>query len=317
MNQLNRRNLVSLLCASGAGLVAPGIAAAKEVVELTIGYPPQVDFVPYWIADDKGYFAAEGLQVKWLPTPIPAIVPAVLKKSVDIGLLNTVQAIQPISAGLPLSLVSGAYTLPPVGNLGLARRVGAKIDKPADLVGKRLGVASYSSIMLYMFNYWYDQQGLNFKDLKWIEADGPTQLEMFKRGELDACLAYDPWFSVMKEQGVAEDFINFYADTPRGTMVTGALASVQWTKGKPQVMAAFRRAVAKGVKLANEDKPLGKETLQRWAKLSDNVAKRLEIPSYTAEIQPVHLEHVLKVMRHQSLLKKPLQFADVVTPWRV
>jgi NitT/TauT family transport system substrate-binding protein len=313
-----RRSTLALAGAATAAMFAPGVLRAQTQApyKVRIGYPPQVDCVPYWIAQDKSYLAEEGVVAEWTPTPLTAMTPGILTKSLDLAIMNTIQAMQPIDAGLAVALVSGAYTLPSVGNLGVARRVGATIAKPEDLVGKRLGVASYASIMLYMFNYWYDQQGLSYKKLKWIEADGPTQREMFRRGELDAALAYDPWFSVMKEDGTGEDFIDFYKETPVGTMVTGCIGGREWAAANPKALAAFRRAIVKGAEAA-KDIDLSKATVKKWAKLSDDVVKRLAIPTFAAEIKPLNLDHVIKVMKHQGLLTTDLTFEKVTLPWSV
>lgn len=312
-----RRTTLALGGATLGLLAAPSLLRAQSMTKIRLGYPPQVDTVPYWIAQDRGFFAEEGLEVDFIPVGLSAMVPSVASGSVDVVQVNSVQGIQAIDAGLPLTFVTGSYVLPAVGNLSLAKAVGAQLEKPEDLLGKRIATPSFGSILLYMFNYWYDQQGLDYRALDWIEADGPTQRDMFARGELDAGLLYDPFYAMALRDGEVEKFIDFYADTPAGTMVSGQLAMTDWAEGNAETVAAFRRATIKGATLAAAEPEVAKAALKTWAKLSDEIGSLIAIPNYSPEIRPENFEHVLRVMQLQDMLATEITLDQVALPWSV
>lgn len=314
--RLTRRAALALGGATLGALSAPSILRA-QTTKIRMGYPAQVDTVPYWLAQDHGFFAEEGIEFEFIPVGLSAMVPSVAAGSVELVQVNSVQAIQAIDAGLPLTFVTGSYVLPAVGNLSLAKAVGAPLEKPEDLLGKRIATPSFGSILLYMFNFWYDEQGLDYRELDWIEADGPTQRDMFARGELDAGLLYDPFYAMALGDGTVEKFIDFYADTPAGTMVSGQLATTDWAQGNPEAVAAFRRATVKGAALAAAEPETAKAALKSWAKLTDEIGALIAIPNYSPEIRPENFDHVLKVMKLQDMLTTEIGLDRIALPWSV
>ncbi|MBN7807835.1 MULTISPECIES: ABC transporter substrate-binding protein [Agrobacterium] len=315
--QITRRNTLMMAGAVIGGLAAPSILRAQTLGKIRLGYPPQVDSVPFWTAADNGFFKEAGVDVELVPVGLTAMVPGVASGSIDLVQVNSVQAIQAIDSGLPLTLVCGAYVLPAVGNLSLSLPVNSTITKPEELLGKRIGTPSFGSILLYMFNYWCHEHGIDYKQFKYVEMDGPTQRDLMKRGEIDAALSYDPWYAMMKEEGTVRKFVDFYENTPKGTMVSGLLATQEWASDNVDLLNAFRRAMVKGADLAMKDRDGARRTLQKWTKMTDQIAAKIEIPNYSPEIGEQNLEHILKVMKQQELLTGDLTAKDVVWPWAV
>src|SRR5579875_1106011 len=90
---LEMRKILGLVVAA-ASVVAMAPAWGQGM-KLNIGYVPNGDFTPVFIAQDKGYFAKAGLDTTLTPIPIPSNVPSVLTaQSVDVGPATAVNLFQ-------------------------------------------------------------------------------------------------------------------------------------------------------------------------------------------------------------------------------
>src|SRR5919197_658190 len=57
--------LTALLLAACGGAAPPGGGQAPRDVAMAMPYIPSVQFAPFYVADKKGYYAAEGLKVSF------------------------------------------------------------------------------------------------------------------------------------------------------------------------------------------------------------------------------------------------------------
>src|ERR1700744_4404210 len=99
------------LAVAGACFVAGALAitpASADQMKLAIGYVPNGDFTPVFMAQERGYFAKAGLDVTLTPIPIPSNVPAALtSKSIDVGPATVVNLFQTAENGLDLVAFTG------------------------------------------------------------------------------------------------------------------------------------------------------------------------------------------------------------------
>src|SRR5260221_14101672 len=137
-------------CSSGATVVPPssnptaasgtpaaaGTSANLQHIKLPMGFTPSVQFAPFYVAVERGYFAAEGL-------------------ALDFDYSYETNGVQLVGAGqLPFAIVSGeqvllarAQSLPVVYVMqwfqkfpvAVIAKAGSGINAPADLRGKRIG----------------------------------------------------------------------------------------------------------------------------------------------------------------------------------
>ena len=104
-------------------------------VKLTVGlgYIPSVQFAPFYLADQKGYYTAEGLEVTFQNAIDADLVPKVGSGQVDIGLSDGTSVIPAVSPGIPIKYVATIYGRFP--SIVLTRKDGGATDA-AGLKGK-------------------------------------------------------------------------------------------------------------------------------------------------------------------------------------
>src|SRR5471032_1050915 len=116
------------------GLALP---AAAEETKLNLGYVPAGDFLPAFVAKDKGFFTKHGLDITLVKILIGSNVPAALiSKSVDIGMSTAPGLLQAADSGLDLALISGMSRLQKEPSfVSLVARTAAKVTTADDLKG--------------------------------------------------------------------------------------------------------------------------------------------------------------------------------------
>jgi NitT/TauT family transport system substrate-binding protein len=315
--KISRRSALALSGAAVGMLAAPAILRAQTPHRIRIGLYPAVDFVAAFLAEDHGCFRNRGVAAELNMMGPTAIVPALVTNSVEVATLNMIPALQSIDAGLPVTILAGAQILPATGNIGMMARAGSGLKEPSDLLGRRIATPALNNIMLYMFNYWFAQKGLDYRRLRWVEAPAVNYHDMMKRGEIDAALLFDPFYHMMKEDGTAVDFINFYENAPPGVVVGGYQANADWAKANPEAVSAFRAAIEEGTAIAHDDKAAARASIAKWTHMASEIVATIAVPNLKPRLTPENLAYVFEVMRFLGLLKTDLTAEKALLPWPI
>ncbi len=131
---------------NGGGSAAPSAAAAPEVAEVTLimDWVPWVLDIPVDVAQEKGFYAEQGLTVEQvLPAEPTDVVKFVSTGKAQFGLYYAPDTLMAVAEGAPLLSVAGVMTHAP---LGMAMAPGVRADQPSDLAGTTAGVVMIPSI---------------------------------------------------------------------------------------------------------------------------------------------------------------------------
>ena len=84
---------------------------SQEPVALTVGlgFIPSVQFAPFYLADQAGYYAEAGLDVEFQNKIDPDLVTLVGQGSIDVGLADGTSVIPAVSQGIPIKYVATIY----------------------------------------------------------------------------------------------------------------------------------------------------------------------------------------------------------------
>ncbi len=175
-----KRLFVTLLLAASAQA-----AAQTRTVNIGLGYVPNVQFTPFYVADKLGYFKAEGLNVKFQHGYINELMPLLLQGKLDFVVGDPEDVIFARSQGAPVKYVMAMYQKSPVTVFSLK-----PLNTPADLKGKTVGIpgpygSSYNAIQAVL-----SEAGLKEgQDVKLANV-GYTQLDALRGGKVDAAVGY-------------------------------------------------------------------------------------------------------------------------------
>lgn len=261
------RIAVAALTALGlmTGTMMTGAAQAapeKAKLELGVGGKPLLYYLPLTIAEQKGYFKAEGLDVtindfgggaKALQSLVGGSVDAVTGAYEHT--IRMQQKSQDIRAVIELGRFPGIVLL-------VKNEHKAKVKTAADLKGMKIGVTAPGSSTNFFVNYLIAKAGGNYKDSAFIGVGtGAGAVAAMQKGEIDAISNLDPVISKLQSDNTA--FVLADSRTEAGTKaIFGGSnpAAVLYLKGEfidknPQTVQALVNAFAKALDFIAKAKP--------------------------------------------------------------
>ena len=103
-----------------ATTIAAQPSSSQALPKITVGLGPAVDFLPAFVARDKGIFEKHGIDVTLLIVPTPSVVPPMLvSQSVQIAYATPPNLLLADEGGLDLVAIEGAARLGFGGTAGV------------------------------------------------------------------------------------------------------------------------------------------------------------------------------------------------------
>jgi len=159
-------------CSGGGGSAAPSSSAAPSAsaaptaLTVGLGFIPSVQFAPFYLADQEGYYAERGLDVEFQNKIDPDLITLVGAGNVDLGLADGTSVIPAVSQGIPITYVATIYgQFPSI----VFSKASAGIATPADLAGTRLGIPGRYGSSWIMLQALLDSADLTPEDLEIVE----------------------------------------------------------------------------------------------------------------------------------------------------
>ena len=307
-------------------LAAPTLRSAFAAENVTYLFPAPIflpAFIPHHLAQKRGYFAAEGLNVRFEVGRGGADVAkqvAVGNADVGGGVGETSMIVRP--NGLK---VRGAALLGQHPIFQIAARKAANIKSIADLKGRKVGVIGYEDTGYYALLGVLAASGLKKADLQ-IEAVGNAGMtQLMIAGSLDAIMATPDWADAIETAGVPLNF--FPIDTIFPAMAQAILASDGIIQKKPKVVGGVVRAILHGLRDCLDDpaaaardfvaavpQQAGKEAqILRILKRYDVDCYRTEPPSDLGKFDPNRLRAVQKFYLDNHIIREAVPVADLYT----
>lgn len=183
---LDRRRFLATAAACLATPALTGRARAATGTALTMqaSWTNDAEFTGYFLGLDQGYYAAEGLDLTYLPGG-PDVIPesAIIAGRADLTLTSPDTTIKAIAEqGAPFKIIGTQYQKNPIGIVSLAKN---PINEPKELIGKTLAVPPVNVISVEAL---LKMNGIDPAQVNIVPyAYDPTPLI---RGEIDASLDF-------------------------------------------------------------------------------------------------------------------------------
>jgi NitT/TauT family transport system substrate-binding protein len=185
-NSLKVFILVSLISLVACGRQTQTLTSDLTQIRLPMGYIPNVQYAPFYVAVDKGYFRDAGIEIDFDYSTETDGVSLVGAGELQFSIASAEQVLLARAQGLPVVYVMTWWQDSPVAVTSI---VSSGIQTPQDLAGKKIGLPG-----LYGASYIGLQALLSAADLQesdvTLDSIGFNQVEALIAGQEQAVVVY-------------------------------------------------------------------------------------------------------------------------------
>lgn len=317
------KSLFQRLCALSLGL---GMACAAQAQPTKVTYllpapPNSPAFAPWIIAKEKGYYAAQGLDL----TFIAAKGGVDVAKQIGAGnaLIGGAIGDTPIvvrANGIPVRAVA---VLGDGGVTMIATNAKDNINSVSDLKGKTMTVMSYSDTTYYALLASLRKAGLGKNDVD-IQAAGPAGVwQLFSANKAQAMAGVPDWVINAEEAGVQIKLIP--QDQIFESMAQAILASDDAIKNQPQIVRGVVQGTLQGMHDIMQDPRAAAVTFAKavpaYAGKEDSLEKIFKLyvehvyakQAVLGHIDPEHLDKVLQFYVSEGIVTQATPLEELFT----
>lgn len=250
MKKILLSSLILFYLTGCIGGVTPTIDPAVEVtnIRLPVGYIPNIQFAPIYVAIEKGYFAEENIEITLdysFETDAVALLGA---DEIQFAIASGEQVLLARAQELPVIYVMAWYQKYPVA---VASKSGSGMLVAEDLRGKIIGVPVLSGASYIGLRTILDAGGLSEEDVT-LGVIGFSQVEMLAADRVDAAVVYvanEP--VVLESQGYSTDLIR--VDDYLSLVSNGLVTNEKTIQENPDLVRSMVRALLHGISDVSTD----------------------------------------------------------------
>ncbi len=302
------------LLLAGCQSTTPAATATPEMgdIRLPVGYIPNVQFAPFYMSMDKGYFARQNLNVSLdysMETDAVALVGA---GQIPFAIVSGEQVLLGRAQGLPIVYVLTWYQNYPVGIAALAEQ---HIRQPSDLRGRKIGLPGLFGASYIGLRALLEAGNLLESDVV-LDSIGFNQVEALAAGHDEAVVIYVANEPVqLQARGYKIDLLK--VSDHMQLVGNGLITNEKTLKEDPELVRRMVTATLEGIRQTAADPGEAFEISKKYVENLDQADQAIQqqVLSTSTTLygedkmgasDPDAWQNMQNILLDMSLLKEPL-----------
>ena len=265
-----------------------------------------------YVAQQRGFFAAEGLRVKIVPTTGSGPVMAdLLNGALDISFGNYVSFIAAQAAGAARLRILAEGNNATAHEQEIVVLPHSPITSVAGLRGKTIGVNALANVATLIVSSVLAENNIPPSSVRFTAIPFPAMGTALAARRIDAAWLVEPFLT----EAEARHGVEAVADGDQGATqnfpVSGYAATAAWVSRYPKTAAAFVRALTRGQQLADTDRPLVEQVLHRYIGITAQIAALVVTGDFPTGVDAVQIQRVADIMHQSGMLKTRFNVAPM------
>jgi NitT/TauT family transport system substrate-binding protein len=289
---------------------------AQEKIAVRVAYVSAAPGLAVWLAQEKGFFAEQGLDVKFVPVQNISLVPGAIGKQLDIGMVTVPDLIKASAGGLNVVAVSGGHmeVEGSTTNILVARK-DSGIKSIKDIAGKTVGTPTVGAILHVALLHWMKKEGIDLNSIRAVEVPFPNMPDQMAAGRIDIAVAAQPFADRMIAAGHVS-LGNQLLQVANPVLATLWISDRAWAEQNKPVIDKWNAALRQAKEFIAKDPTVARDVLAQYTKLPAPVVQSIALPHFETSLQAKDLDVWVKVLAELKQLQKPVDASTLLAAAR-
>jgi NitT/TauT family transport system substrate-binding protein len=299
---MKRALLLKMLLSASVLFAAPALAESTgEKFPFRLNWTLYGEHAPFFVARDKGFYAAEGLDVEIQEgSGSTTVAQLVASGRSPVAYVDAATMMRGVINGMPIKAVGVTLQQSPMAFI--YRADAARPTKVSELKGSRIAITA-GDASLTIFTAFMGKLGMKVEDVQMIVVANPQAKEQaVLNKQADALMGYfmDQGPRMQLQTGVKMGWTRLYDMAGVTTLSSAIIANNDWLKDakNQDLLRRFLRASQRGWQYSFDHRAEAAEIFRKSA------------PVFTQEIALLEVEGTMTIIRTERTKGKPLGWSD-------
>jgi NitT/TauT family transport system substrate-binding protein len=290
-----------------------GSSGAVEKPAIRVAIFSAVDLATFWLAQEGGYFKAEGLDVQ---ADTGASGQEALTRMTngqdDLALSTYTLFFLAKNNGTDVKLIADATSASPRSN-ELVTVPNSPVKTVEDLDGKRIAISSKNAASDVLTRSVMRDHGVGFDKVQWVPMPLPEMAAALAQGRVDAAYQPEPFLTQSAKVAGAYPVIDAASGSTQAFPLTGFGATAKWVEAHPKTMLAFQRAMLNATRAA-VDRARIEPLVVRNAKVDQDIASLMVMPAFGSTLDARRIQRVPDLLQQLGVVQTKLDASSMIAP---
>ncbi|VVJ19456.1 ABC transporter [Amycolatopsis camponoti] len=290
-----------------------GSGGTVEKPAIRVAIFSAVDLATFWLAQEGGYFKAEGLDVQ---ADTGASGQEALTRMTngqdDLALSTYTLFFLAKNNGTDVKLIADATSASPRSN-ELVTVPNSPVKTVGDLNGKRIAISSKNAASDVLTRSVMRDHGVGFDKVQWVPMPLPDMGTALAQGRVDAAYQPEPFLTQSAKVAGAFPVIDAASGSTQAFPLTGFGATAKWVEAHPKTMLAFQRAMLNATR-ASVDRARIEPLVVRNAKVDQDIASLMVMPAFGSTLDARRIQRVPDLLQQLGVVQTKLDASSMITP---